>query len=94
MLTNLITGSEFHVLDNSSLDPFIYTSKIVSLVLALVVMVYAYQFYKIYHSLVLFGIILGFGFMALADVFMIMALPVLNDPISFNLFFYYNTTNL
>ena len=88
MLTNLITGSEFHVLDNSSLDPFIYTSKIVSLVLALVVMVYAYQFYKIYRSLVLFGIILGFGFMALADVFMIMALPVLNDPISFNLFFW------
>jgi len=89
MLEDLISGSEYHVLDNSSLDPFIFSSKIVSLVLAFAIAVYAYQFYKIYHSLVLFGIILGFGFMALSDVFMVLASPALNDPTLFNLFFWF-----
>jgi len=88
MLENLINSSEYHVLDNSSFEPFVYASKMISLVLALVVVVYAYQFYKTYRSPVLLGIILSFGFMALADIFMVLALPTLNDPILFNLFFW------
>ncbi|HEV2192620.1 MAG TPA: hypothetical protein VGR54_03255 [Nitrosopumilaceae archaeon] len=88
MLENLLANSEYHALDNSSFEPFIFASKIVSLVLALFVTVYAYNFYKIFRSLVLLGLILGFGFMALADILMIITIPVHKDPILFNLFFW------
>jgi hypothetical protein len=88
MLENLITNSMYDVFKNSSFESFTYVSKVISIALALVVMVYAYRCYKIIHSSILLGIILSFGFMAITDVFVISILLIIDNASLFNLFFW------